>query len=151
MSDGRRCHRPLTISPKPGFPCPALPCTPSVPARRNPGDPSDVCCLTAAASLVNEYRLARVAELLCDFTELQYIITSVPVDPDNSEDYLTEGWAAMRQCMIDGQHILDTGADTNVPCESGGSAEQERAVLRQCVSLSPPFTLNKKPHHKTQH
>ncbi|KAK0755034.1 hypothetical protein B0T18DRAFT_425324 [Schizothecium vesticola] len=81
---------------------------------------------------LNEYRRARVAELLCDFYGLQYIITSVPVDPDNSEDYLTEGWAAMRQCMIDGQRILDTGADTSVPGASGGSAEQEKAVLKQC-------------------
>ena len=149
MSDGRRCHRPLTISPKPCFPCFALPCTPSVPARRNPDDPSDVRCLTVAASLVNEYRRARVAELLCDFYELQFIITSAPVDPENSEDYLTEGWAAMRQCMIHGQQILDTGADTNVPETSRGSAEQEKAVLRQCVSLSPLFLLSKKPHHKT--
>ncbi|KAK1825823.1 hypothetical protein QBC39DRAFT_38552 [Podospora conica] len=76
--------------------------------------------------------MARVADLLCDFTELQYIITSVQVDPDNSEDYYTEGWAAMRQCLLDGQHILDTGADTSVPGASGGSAEQEKAELKQC-------------------
>lgn len=94
--------------------------------------------------------MARVAELLCDFTELQYIITSVPVDPDNSEEYYTEGWAAMRQCMLDGQHILDTGADTTVPGASGGSAEQEKAELKQCVSAPTPlFLLNKTPQHKS--
>lgn len=91
--------------------------------------------------------MARVAELLCDFTELQYIITSVPVDPDNSEEYYTEGWAAMRQCMLDGQHILDTGADTTVPGASGGSAEQEKAELKQCVSAPTPLFLLNKRHN----
>lgn len=145
MSDGRRCHRPLTISQAmPPLPCPTL--HPSVLARRSPDDPSDVCCLTVPVSPVNEYRMARVAELLCDFTELQYIITSVPVDPDNSEDYYTEGWAAMRQCMLDGQHILDTGADTSVPGASGGSAEQEKAELKQCVSAPTPLSSSTRSH-----
>ncbi len=52
------------------------------------------------------------------------------------EDYYTEGWAALRQCAIDGQRILNVGADTRVPSVQGGPEEQAKAELQQCV---PPF------------
>lgn len=60
------------------------------------------------------------------------------------EDYYTEGWAALRQCAIDGQHILNCGADTSVPQVRGGPDEQDKAELLQLVSLflfSSPFSF----------
>jgi hypothetical protein len=86
--------------------------------------------------LVNEYRTARVAEILADFRTLQYYIAAAPVDPPNMDDYYTEGWAALRQCAIDGQHILNVGADVSVPRASGGPDEQAKAELKQYVLLT---------------
>ncbi|KAH8131327.1 hypothetical protein FP744_10008936 [Trichoderma asperellum] len=82
---------------------------------------------------VNECRTARVAEVLADFRALQYYISAGPVEPENEEDYYTEGWAALRQCTIDGQYILDVAADTRVPAAQGGEEEQTRAELQQIL------------------
>lgn len=79
----------------------------------------------------NEYRTARVAEVLSDFRTLQYYIAAAPVDPETPEDYYTEGWAALRQCALDGHHILECAADTSVPTAAGGEAEQAKAELKQ--------------------
>jgi predicted O-linked N-acetylglucosamine transferase (SPINDLY family) len=62
---------------------------------------------------------------------LQYYIAAAPVDPPNQDDYYTEGWAALRQCALDGQHILNCAADTRVPSAQGGPEEQEKAELQQ--------------------
>jgi hypothetical protein len=80
---------------------------------------------------VNEQRTARVADLLSDFRTLQYYIAAAPVDPQDQDDYYTEGWAALRQCSIDGQHILNCAAETRVPRVRGGPEEQEKAELQQ--------------------
>ncbi|EHK16555.1 uncharacterized protein TRIVIDRAFT_41088 [Trichoderma virens Gv29-8] len=82
---------------------------------------------------VNECRTARVAEVLADFRTLQYYIAAGPVEPENEEDYYTEGWAALRQCTVDGQYILDVAADTRVPAAQGGEEEQTRAELQQVL------------------
>jgi hypothetical protein len=87
--------------------------------------------LFSPSPIDNAYRQARVAEVLADFRTLQYYIAAAPVDPDNMEDYYTEGWAALRQCSLDGQHILNCGADITVPQASGGPEEQEKAELKQ--------------------
>ena len=79
----------------------------------------------------NEYCTARVAEVLSDFRTLQYYIAAAPVDPENAEEYYTEGWAALRQCSLDGQHILECAADTSVPNPQGGEDEQTKAELKQ--------------------
>ena len=84
---------------------------------------------------VNECRTARVAEVLSDFRTLQYYIAAGPVEPENEEDYYTEGWALLRQCTVDGQYILDVAADTRVPSAQGGEEEQAKAELQQCVFL----------------
>lgn len=83
---------------------------------------------------MNEYRVTRVAEILSDFRTLQYYIAAAPTDPAIMEDYYTEGWAALRQCSLDGQHILNCAADTSVPQASGGPLEQEKAELKQSVA-----------------
>ncbi|CCF47431.1 hypothetical protein CH063_15824 [Colletotrichum higginsianum] len=80
---------------------------------------------------LNMYRTIRVGEVLSDFRTLQYYIAAAPTDPTNMEDYYTEGWAALRQCSLDGQHILDCAADTSVPTVNGGPLEQEKAELNQ--------------------
>lgn len=86
-----------------------------------------------AAPLVNNFRTARVAEVLADFQSIQYYIASAPVDPINMDDYYTEGWSTLRQCNLDGQRILNCGADTRVPEASGGPDEQAKAELKLYV------------------
>ncbi len=76
-----------------------------------------------------------MAEVLSDFRTLQYYIAAAPVDPTNPEDYYTEGWAALRQCVLDGQHILNCSADVTVPQATGGEDEQARVELQQYVYL----------------
>ncbi|KAL2021821.1 hypothetical protein VTK56DRAFT_6595 [Thermocarpiscus australiensis] len=80
---------------------------------------------------LNEYRTARVAELLSDFRTLQYYIAAAPCNPPNMDDYYTEGWATLRQCALDGQHILHCAADITVPRATGGPEEQAKAELKQ--------------------
>lgn len=92
--------------------------------------------------LVNDFRTARVAEVLADFHSIQYFIAAAPVDPPSMDDYYTEGWATLRQCYMDGQRILNCGADTSVPETSGGTEEQAKAELKQLVF---PFPLLKMP------
>ncbi|KAI0407724.1 hypothetical protein F4802DRAFT_524887 [Xylaria palmicola] len=82
---------------------------------------------------LNEYRTARVAQVLSDFRTLQYYIAAAPTDPVHSEDYYTEGWAALRQCALDGQHILNCAADVTVPHSRGGEEEQTKAELKQVL------------------
>lgn len=84
---------------------------------------------------MNDQRTARVADLLSDFRNLQYWIAAAPVEPEYPEDYYTEGWAALRQCFLDGQHILNCAADTSVPRARGGAEEQMKAELQQYVNL----------------
>lgn len=79
----------------------------------------------------NDFRAARVAEVLADFRTLQYYIAAAPTEPPNSEDWYTEGWAALRQCSLDGQNILECAADTSVPETTGGQEEQTKAELKQ--------------------
>jgi hypothetical protein len=82
-----------------------------------------------------------VAEILDDFRTLQYYIAAAPTEPPNTDDHYTEGWAALRQCAIDGQHILECAADTSVPTPDGGEEEQRKAELKQYVLLllTTPF------------
>ncbi|EEY14396.1 conserved hypothetical protein [Verticillium alfalfae VaMs.102] len=82
---------------------------------------------------LNEYRRVRVADVLSDFRTLQYYIAAAPTEPENMEDYYAEGWAALRQCSLDGQHILNCAADTSVPQAAGGEEEQEKAELKQIL------------------
>ncbi|KAJ8130064.1 hypothetical protein O1611_g3567 [Lasiodiplodia mahajangana] len=82
---------------------------------------------------LNEYRTVRVAEVLSDFRDLQYYITAAPTNPLHDEDYYTEGWAALRQCALDGQHILNCAADVTVPQARGGEEEQVKAELKQVL------------------
>ena len=79
---------------------------------------------------VNEYRTARVAEVLEDFRVVQYYIAAVPSEPEHPEDYYLDGYAVLRQCAIDGQHILNCAADTSVPSASS-EEEQMKAELKQ--------------------
>lgn len=93
--------------------------------------------MAANEASVNDYRTARVAQILEDFRTLQLYIAAAPTEPTNSEDRHTEGWAALRQCAIDGQYILECAADTSVPTPSGGEQEQQKAELKQYVCQNP--------------
>lgn len=79
----------------------------------------------------NEYRQVRVGELLVDFKGLHDMIAETPDTPEDMNDYYTEGWAVLRQCSLDGYHILNCGADTSVPRVRGGQEEQDKAELLQ--------------------
>ncbi|KID80247.1 uncharacterized protein G6M90_00g011370 [Metarhizium brunneum] len=81
----------------------------------------------------NECRTARVAELLDDFRTLQHCITDAPSSPRYADDYFLDGWATLRQCAIDGHHILECAADTGVPLVNGGQEEQMKAELKQVL------------------
>lgn len=72
-----------------------------------------------------------MAEVLSDFQNIQYFIAAAPMDPAHMDDYYTEGWTTLRQCNMDGQRILNCGADTSVPEASGGAEEQAKAELKQ--------------------
>ncbi|KFZ02380.1 hypothetical protein V500_00240 [Pseudogymnoascus sp. VKM F-4518 (FW-2643)] len=85
--------------------------------------------LKLESNLLNDERATRVADLLSDFRALQHSIASIPCDPPHPDDFYTEGYAALRQCSVDGQHILNVAADTRVPAARGGQAEQEKAEL----------------------
>ena len=80
-----------------------------------------------------------MAELLSDFRTIQYYIAAADCNPADMDDYYTEGWAVLRQCALDGQHILNCAADVTVPCASGGPEEQAKAELKQCVVLASFF------------
>lgn len=54
-------------------------------------------------------------------------------NPPHPDDFYAEGYAALRKCAVDGQHILNVAADTSVPAPSGGQAEQEKAELKQVL------------------
>lgn len=86
--------------------------------------------LLTRGTSVNEFRAVRVADVLSDFRTLQYYIAAAPTEPPNMEDYYSEGWAALRQCALDGQHILNCAADTSVP-QGSNAQEQEKAELKQ--------------------
>jgi hypothetical protein len=81
-------------------------------------------------SAVNDVRAQRVGELLEDFRVLQHWIAATPSDPPHPDDYYTEGWAQLRQCALDGQHILNYGYDINVP-RARTVEEQNKAELQQ--------------------
>ena len=70
-----------------------------------------------------------MADLLADFRALQYSIAAAPADCPDPDDYYTEGWAALRQCALDGQHILNVGADNHVP--RGRTADEQNKVELQ--------------------
>ncbi|KAI2606508.1 uncharacterized protein GGS25DRAFT_393887 [Hypoxylon fragiforme] len=82
---------------------------------------------------LNDFRTERVSQVLAEFHSLQHCIADVPADPINAEEYYTEGWAALRQCAIDGQHILNCAADVTVPQAQGGELEQAKAELKQIL------------------
>lgn len=80
---------------------------------------------------VNPQRIARVADLLADFQNLQSYIVAAPNNPPDQDDYYTEGWATLRQCYYDGQHILNAAEEHHAPQARGGPEEQEKAELLQ--------------------
>ncbi|KAG5957335.1 hypothetical protein E4U57_001849 [Claviceps arundinis] len=82
---------------------------------------------------LNECRTARVAEVLADFRTLQFYISSAPSEPQNAEETYTEGWETLRQCVLDGHHILECAADMRVPVAEGGDLEQTKAELRHVL------------------
>lgn len=105
---------------------------PAIPehAQDSASEPTPSTSITPQDGL-NEFRRARVAEILSDFRMLQTRIASAPVEPTSSEEYYTEGWAALRQCAADGHHILNASADVTVPVGAGGEEEQAKAELQQ--------------------
>lgn len=79
---------------------------------------------------MNEFRIARVAEVLADFRELQHRIASANINAPSQADYFTPAWTLLRQCAADGQFILDCAADISFPVGQNDQ-EQKRLELLQ--------------------
>ncbi|KAK8140684.1 hypothetical protein G3M48_002701, partial [Beauveria asiatica] len=75
---------------------------------------------------LNEYRITRVAEVLSDFRDLQYCITSANTNAPSQTEYYTPAWNLLRQCLADGKFILDCSADISLPV---GRNEHEQKKL----------------------
>ncbi|GAB7345850.1 hypothetical protein MBLNU457_4106t1 [Dothideomycetes sp. NU457] len=80
---------------------------------------------------LNHARAMRVAELMTDFRNLQRHLASIRVT-HVPEDHNLEGYVVLRQCMSEGQAIL------NQPFQSSsvhprGDEEQEKTQLRQII------------------
>ncbi|KAM3445314.1 hypothetical protein MY3296_010215, partial [Beauveria thailandica] len=75
---------------------------------------------------LNEYRITRVAEVLSDFRDLQYYITSANTNAPSQTEYYTPAWNLLRQCLADGKFILDCSADVSLPV---GRNEHEQKKL----------------------
>lgn len=82
---------------------------------------------------VNECRIARVAEVLADFRNLQHSIASVNINAPSQSDYFTPAWTLLRQCSTDGKFILDCAADISFPV-GRSDQEQQKLELLQCVA-----------------
>ena len=80
-----------------------------------------------------------MSDLVSDFQTLQYHIAAAPIDPPDPLDYHTEGWAAMRQCRIDGQYILNVAADTRVPQVQGNNHDEQAKAEWQLYDFWDPF------------
>ncbi|SZF05859.1 unnamed protein product [Blumeria hordei] len=83
---------------------------------------------------LNPKRSQRVAELLSDFRSLQHQIASAPAEPQDPNETRSAGWTLLLQCVLNGQRILECGADTQVPRgprSQNSEEEQDKAELRQ--------------------
>ncbi|KAJ6787684.1 hypothetical protein PWT90_09649 [Aphanocladium album] len=88
---------------------------------------------------LNEYRIARVAEVLGDFRNLQHCIAATNINAPCQADYFTPAWTLLRQCSTDGKFILDCSADISFPVGQS-EQEQKKFELLQCVlSLYHPM------------
>ncbi|KGQ11558.1 hypothetical protein BBAD15_g2701 [Beauveria bassiana D1-5] len=92
--------------------------------------PNSTCSNLVDACLdmgdLNEYRITRVAEVLSDFRDLQYRITSANTNCPSQTEYYTPAWNMLRQCLADAKFILDCSADVSLPV---GRNEHEQKKL----------------------
>lgn len=89
---------------------------------------------------VNEYRIARVAEVLSDFRDLQHCIASGNVSAPSQTDHFTPAWTLLRQCVAEGQFILECSADISYPV-GVNEHEQKKLELQQYVITSQLLSL----------
>ncbi|KAM3426160.1 hypothetical protein MY4824_010085 [Beauveria thailandica] len=82
---------------------------------------------------LNEYRITRVAEVLSDFRDLQYYITSANTNAPSQTEYYTPAWNLLRQCLADGKFILDCSADVSLPV--GRNEHEQKKLELQHVLL----------------
>ncbi|KAM3528920.1 hypothetical protein MY4038_005628 [Beauveria bassiana] len=82
---------------------------------------------------LNEYRITRVAEVLSDFRDLQYRITSANTNCPSPTEYYTPAWNMLRQCLADAKFILDCSADVSLPV--GRNEHEQKKLELQHVLL----------------
>ncbi|KAJ2971248.1 hypothetical protein NQ176_g7785 [Zarea fungicola] len=75
---------------------------------------------------LNEHRIARIAEVLADFRNLQHTIAATNISAPSQTEHFTPAWTLLRQCATDGQYILDRAADLSFPV---GQNDQEQRTL----------------------
>ncbi|KAJ3493634.1 hypothetical protein NLG97_g4611 [Lecanicillium saksenae] len=95
--------------------------------------------LTARPLAVNEYRIARVAEVLGDFRNLQHCIASANINAPCQADYFTSAWTLLRQCATDGQFILDCSADISFPVAQNEHEQKKLELLQSVLSSYRPL------------
>ena len=77
---------------------------------------------------VNDVRALRVAEIVQDFRALQQQLSEVRAIPPPDE-YYTQGYALLRDCISEGHEILQRVFPTT-PDSPEGDPEQERQHLQ---------------------
>ncbi|KAI0472917.1 hypothetical protein GGR56DRAFT_676964 [Xylariaceae sp. FL0804] len=82
---------------------------------------------------LNDFRAERVAGITGDLQTTLFTIADVPTDPPNPDDYQTEGWAALRQCALDCQDIINRGMVWIEIQASGGPDEQAKLELNHIL------------------
>jgi hypothetical protein len=80
----------------------------------------------------------RVAEIVNDFRNCQYHISSLQANPPPEEYYL-EGYALLRQCMAEAHALLNLDYNHS-PQNPEGDAETEKALLKLYVAHIPLST-----------
>lgn len=88
-------------------------------------------------STVDEHRIARIAEVLADFRNLQHTIAATNISAPSQAEHFTPAWTLLRQCAADGQYILDRAADLSFPV---GQNDQEQRKLELLECVATPYT-----------
>ena len=77
---------------------------------------------------VNDVRALRLAEIVQDFRNLQRLISQIRTTP-TPEEYNGEGYVLLRQCLSEGQAVLQAPFSTS-PGTPEGDPEQEKMHLQ---------------------
>lgn len=78
---------------------------------------------------MNDFRVARVTELVTEYRNLVNYISAFDINPPNQADYYTEGYSIVRRCYAEARRLAELRADTSPASSSGGEDERRRREL----------------------